>query len=96
MFIIHSRIVLTRNSVHLWIHRKRNIFFENASLCQKCQNALESGYCVWGCSNRRESCILAELDRLYLKEICHRGNNKVVIYISLYHDKCLLFILELY
>ena len=29
-------------------------------------------------------------------EICPRGNNKVVIYISLYHDKCLLFMLELY
>ena len=25
-----------------------------------------------------------------------RGNNEVVIYISLYHDKCLLFTLELY
>ena len=23
-----------------------------------------------------------------MKEICPRGNNKVVIYISLYHDKC--------
>ena len=33
---------------------------------------------------------------LCLKEICPRGNNKVVIYISLYHDKCLLFMLELY
>ena len=31
-----------------------------------------------------------------LKEICPRGNKKVVIYISLYHDKCLLFMLELY
>ena len=31
-----------------------------------------------------------------LKEICPRGNNKVVIYISIYHDKCLLFMLELY
>ena len=31
-----------------------------------------------------------------VKEICPRGNNKVVIYISLYHHKCLLFILELY
>ena len=31
-----------------------------------------------------------------VKEICPRGNNKVVIYISLYHDKCLLFMLELY
>ena len=31
-----------------------------------------------------------------MKEICPRGNNKVVIYISLYHDKCLLFMLELY
>ncbi|KAM3332470.1 hypothetical protein ACQJBY_027956 [Aegilops geniculata] len=30
-----------------------------------------------------------------LKEICPRGNNKVVICISLYHDKC-LFMLELY
>ena len=41
------------------------------------------------------------LDRLdhedvRLKEMCPRGNNKVVIYISLYHDKCLLFMLELY
>ena len=33
---------------------------------------------------------------LLVKEICPRGNNKVVIYISLYHDKCLLFMLELY
>ena len=32
----------------------------------------------------------------HLKEICPRGNNKVVIYISLYHDKCLLCMLELY
>ena len=31
-----------------------------------------------------------------VKEICPRGNNKVDIYISLYHDKCLLFMLELY
>ena len=31
----------------------------------------------------------------YMKEICPRGNNKV-LYISLYHDKCLLFMLELY
>ena len=31
-----------------------------------------------------------------VKEICPRGNNKVVIYISLYHAKCLLFMLELY
>ena len=31
-----------------------------------------------------------------VKEICPRGNNKVVIYIYLYHDKCLLFMLELY
>ena len=31
-----------------------------------------------------------------LKEIRPRGNNKVVIYISLYPDKCLLFMLELY
>ena len=31
-----------------------------------------------------------------LKEICPRGNNKVVIYIYLYHDKYLLFMLELY
>src|SRR5215216_612027 len=29
-----------------------------------------------------------------MKEICPRGNNKVDI--SLYHDKCLLFMLELY
>ena len=32
----------------------------------------------------------------FLKEICPRSNNKVVIYISLNHDKCLLFMLELY
>ena len=31
-----------------------------------------------------------------IEGICPRGNNKVVIYISLYHDKCLLFMLELY
>ena len=36
------------------------------------------------------------LDTNEVKEICPRGNNKVVIYISLYHDKCLLFMLELY
>ena len=34
--------------------------------------------------------------RVASEEICPRGNNKVVIYISLYHDKCLLFMLELY
>ena len=33
--------------------------------------------------------------KLQLKEICPRGNNKV-LFISLYHDKCLLFMLELY
>ena len=32
----------------------------------------------------------------YLKEICPRGNNKVVILYFLIHDKCLLFMLELY
>src|SRR3954469_8245851 len=31
-----------------------------------------------------------------LKEICPRGNNKVIIYFLIYHDKCLLFMLELY
>ena len=31
-----------------------------------------------------------------LKEICPRGNNKVVILYFLIHDKCLLFMLELY
>ena len=31
----------------------------------------------------------------FLKEIFPRGNNKV-LFISLYHDKCLLFMLELY
>ena len=31
-----------------------------------------------------------------LKEICPRGNNKFVILYFLIHDKCLLFILELY
>ena len=30
-----------------------------------------------------------------VKEICPRGNNKVVI-LFLIHDKCLLFMLELY
>ena len=37
----------------------------------------------------------AEEHHLDLKEICPRGNNKV-LFISLYHDKCLLFMLELY
>ena len=37
-----------------------------------------------------------EEDERVLKEICPRGNNKVVIYISLYHHKYLLFMLELY
>ena len=32
---------------------------------------------------------------MLLKEICPRGNNKLLL-ISLYHDKCLLFMLELY
>ena len=31
-----------------------------------------------------------------LKEICPRGNNKVVILYFLIHDRCLLFMLELY
>ena len=31
-----------------------------------------------------------------LKEICPRGNNKVVILYFLIHDKVLLFMLELY
>ena len=31
-----------------------------------------------------------------VKEICPRGNNKVVILSFLIHDKCLLFMLELY
>ena len=34
--------------------------------------------------------------RRSLKEICPRGNNKVIIYFLIYHDKCLLFMLELY
>ena len=34
-------------------------------------------------------------DMSHVKEICPRGNNKVIIF-SLYHDKCLLFMLELY
>ena len=42
------------------------------------------------------SSILDAFDSVNMKEICPRGNNKVVIYISLYHDKCLLFMLELY
>ena len=36
------------------------------------------------------------INELVLLEICPRGNNKVVIYIYKYHDKCLLFMLELY
>ena len=36
-----------------------------------------------------------DLSLTEMKEICPRGNNKV-LYISLYHDKCLLFMLELY
>ena len=40
--------------------------------------------------------VLLRCDGGFLKEICPRCNNKVVIYISLYHDKCLLFMLELY
>ena len=38
--------------------------------------------------------ILAKKEEV--KEICPRCNNKVVIYISLYHDKCFLFMLDLY
>ena len=43
-------------------------------------------------------CIVAIKDKKmgFMKEICPRGNNKVVIYISLYHDKCLLFMPELF
>ena len=33
---------------------------------------------------------------MLMKEICPRGNNKVVILYFLTHDKCLLFMLELY
>ena len=45
---------------------------------------------------RRRVLSLTQLHALQLmKEICPRGNNKV-LYISLYHDKCLLFMLELY
>ncbi|XBH94800.1 hypothetical protein VPH35_085486 [Triticum aestivum] len=29
-----------------------------------------------------------------VKEICHRGNNKIIIYFFIYHDKSLLFMLE--
>ena len=43
--------------------------------------------------NQIKVCVIYDIQ---LKEICPRGNNKVVIYISLYHDKCLLFMLELY
>ena len=32
----------------------------------------------------------------HMKEICPRGNNKVVILYFLVHDKGLLFMLELY
>ena len=39
---------------------------------------------------------VTEKEKMKMKEICPRGNKKVVIYISLYHDKCLLFMLELY
>ena len=31
-----------------------------------------------------------------VREICPRGNNKVFILYFLIHDKCLLFMLELY
>ena len=40
--------------------------------------------------------LMAQIRRQDMKEMCPRGNNKVVIYISLYRDKCLLFMLELY
>ena len=43
-----------------------------------------------------EEGISHEFSATYVKEICPRGNNKVVIYISLYHGKFLLFMLELY
>ena len=35
-------------------------------------------------------------NRARVKEICPRGNNKVIIYFLIYHDKSLLFMLELY
>ena len=35
-------------------------------------------------------------DERVVKEICPRGNNNVVILYFLIHDKCLLFMLELY
>ena len=46
--------------------------------------------------SRRLGVDVMEASRWPLKEICPRGNNKVVIHISLYHDECLLFMLELY
>jgi len=55
-------------------------------------------HCLGYCHNYALSinCAIIICSPTVLKEICPRGNNKVVIYISLYHDKCLLFMLELY
>ena len=54
-----------------------------------------------GTKNLQDKCLVGGVEfdfwfGTYVKEICPRGNNKIVIYISLYHDKCLLFMLELY
>jgi hypothetical protein len=40
--------------------------------------------------------VYIDTSRVRLKEICPRGNNKVVILYYLIHDKGLLFMLELY
>ena len=53
---------------------------------------------LWGLS--METSILQPIlpgsDEGGMKEIFPRGNNKFVIYISLYHDKCLFFMLVFY
>ena len=55
-------------------------------MLQNVQCVFEKTHIYWN--------ILQMADKL--KEICPRGNNKVIIYISLYHDTSLLFMLELY
>ena len=44
---------------------------------------------------KKSSGMKALIDMSTMKEICPRGNNKL-LFISLFHDKCLLFMLELY
>ena len=78
-------------------------------LCPKYTRAKEEGRQRFGslistllmhCCRSRRLVPATSGDELFrvlkMKEICPRGNNKVVILYFLIRDKCLLFMLELY